>query len=273
MQRILELLMAAQASTRPLAQNDPAEPADRWLFALGAEPVLIIDAVKGTIVEANPAAAVLLNVRRKGLVGTRFLDIFLPSSAQTLEQALVLATTTGATGRLTLSVPGTSATLDVSLSLVRKESAAYWLARLGPTTVAEQEVASSSVVFEALEIATQGFIVTDTGLTIEFANDAFLELTKAGSSDHVIGQSIVQWLELSEAQLKQLRSQMLERQAVTELVTTLRCNQGLALNVLVHAVAVPDGEHACWGFVLRALETSQSMPTVARAANGGSSRH
>jgi PAS domain-containing protein len=265
--------MAAQAASRLPSQSEPAEIADGWLFALGLEPVLIVEAAKGTIIEANPAAAVLLNIRRNALIGTRLLDVFRPSSAATLEQSLQLARSTGRIGPLSLSVPGSSAMLEVSLSMVRKKTATYWLARLGLATPAAHQPASPSAVFDAIEFATDGFLVTDTGLKVEFANPAFIEMTRLDSSDRIIGESIVQWLELSEAQLGQLQSQMLERQAVTELITTLRCDLGSTLSVVVHAVAVPDGEHPCWGFVLRPLHGSQTLPSHARSSNGKTSSH
>jgi PAS domain S-box-containing protein len=105
-------------------------------------------------------------------------------------------------------------------------------------------------VLRAIESASIGFLLTDAGLRIDYANQAFVEMLGLQAPEQVCGTSLGCWLELSAADLARLDQQLLRREAATVLLINLQRSPGGSPCVEVHAVAVPDGSDTRWGFTL-----------------------
>ena len=254
------------AEARPRASRSraptgyPGLPCD-WLFSVAVEPVIIVDAATNRIVQANPAAAQLLQSSHTALVGAPLEGLFDASSAADLMRSLEVARTAGAADSLMLRSAGDGAQLRAKLSLFRSDTEAYVLVHLASGSgggghfdlSAADRGTAKSPVFDAIDGAAVGFLLADSGLRIEYANQAFTELVQLGSPDQALGRSLASWLDLSEGDLGQLRDQMLRRQATSVMTASLRTESNSLLEVEICAVAVPDGPHICWGFTIREL--------------------
>ena len=148
------------------------------------------------------------------------------------------------------------------MSLVRQPPDSYLLIRLEAATARAGRGAPSEV-FDALDESAVGFVVTDAGLRIEYANRAFITMIGLESPEDVRGRSIARWLELSELDVAQLHEQMARHEAVTEIATALVADHESPRDVEVTAVAVPDELHPCWGFSVREAHTAP-VPTHRR---------
>jgi PAS domain-containing protein len=234
--------------------------AEGWLMAMGREPVLLIDAATGTIVDANPAAAQLLKSRLAKLQGASLAGLINPRDVALLEQAGAEARVVGRSGRVTVRRAADAVPLELTYSLVRSEATAFWLVHLSDPAAGMDDARDPSLwpsVLESLETAREGFLVTNLAFHVEYANAAFLEMAELKVPAQVLDTLAVQWLHFSALQLKTLGTQLAERQAVTLLTTALRCNSGLTVPVDVRAVAVPDGDFPCWGFMISPRGTQQ----------------
>jgi PAS domain-containing protein len=221
------------------------------LFIASMEPVLIVDSATETIVEANPAAALAMRTTRGALIGTSFLRAFDQGSRRTLRNRLAISRVTGSTKPINLRTADGAIRLRVTLSLFHSAPDSYLLIRLCTGQVARSGVPSA--VFDAIDRGTDGFLITDGAFRIEYANRAFLELIDLEPRSGVQGEPLRRWLRLSEADFLRLRRQLLLRHAASLLTTQLRADPSRARPVEVCAIAVPDGEHSCWGFGIRAL--------------------
>jgi PAS domain-containing protein len=231
---------------------NPASFASDSLFAAASEPVLIVDSATGDIVEANPAAAQLFGIGRAALVGTPFLLAFEESSAPALQSSLAAARGAGSADPVRVRTVGDGTYVDIKLSLFRANPQTYVLVRL--TAAAPDARASAPfAVFHALDSASVGFLVTNSGFLVEYANRAFVEMVELNSHAEVCGESLARWLKFSAVDMERLRDQMFERRAATLLCTSLRPQINAARGVEVCAVAVPDGPDTCWGFTVREL--------------------
>lgn len=227
--------------------------ADSWLLAMGKEPVLLLDADTGTIVDANPAAAQLLKSRLGGLPGTLLTSLFSPLDIELLDRAGPEAREAGRSAPVAVRRAADAVLLELTYSFVRSDAAEFWLVLMRDPAAASSDARDSSVwpgVLESLEDANEGFLVTNPAFQIEYANSAFLKLVQLDVPAQVIDTPAMQWLHFTVAQLKALGAQLAERQAVTFMTTALRCASGLNLTVDVRAVAVPDGDFPCWGFMV-----------------------
>lgn len=247
---------------------EQAEQSADWLLSVAAEAVLLVDADTGNIIEANPAAAGLLKSRRTFLLGTRLSDAFGAQCTTTIDHSFATACISGTAQPLIVSTRDTTASLRLTLSLVRSRNASHVLVRLAPATADPAPAQRGpSLVENLLSSTSDGFVMTDPGFRVEFANPAFLHLAGLASAASVEGRSLSQWLEFSPEDLEDLKQQLNERQALTSLRMTLRCGRGSGLDVEVHAVAVPDGPNAGWGFIIREAHAQQSHAPIIPAGD------
>jgi PAS domain S-box-containing protein len=225
-----------------------------WLFSMAVEPVIIVEASNGRIVQANPAAAILLGISRDTLIGRPVAEVFDPSSKEAVHRAMDAAGSTEGTEQVICRPAGDAAELSATVSLFRVQNDRYLLVRLA--SVSDDGAGKdqgASPVFDAVDGASVGFLLTDAGFRIEYANQAFVDMVELFPPAEVRGKSLMRWLGLSAADLAGLRDQMLQRQATSVMTSRLLTERNAPFEVEVCAVAVPDGAALCWGFTIREL--------------------
>ena len=237
----------------------PAPPrfATDSMFAASRQPVLIVDSVTEGIVEANPAAARLLGVDRSVLVGMPLSASFDAPSMQALQQALNRARAPmGMAVSIRVRALCSGRPLHLKLSTFLANQRAYVLAHLSagaPSGDSEARESASSEVLRAIDAAPVGFLVTDSGFFVEYANPAFGEMVGQDICDGLRGKSAIRWLKFSALDLERLREQKSRRQAAIHFSVALRSVAKPVRRVEVCAVAVPDGQDPCCGFTIREL--------------------
>ena len=110
-----------------------------------------------------------------------------------------------------------------------------------------------SPVFDAIEAASVGFLLTDDAFYIEYANQAFVDLVELATPAEARGQPLLRWLGLSPKDLLRLRDQELQRQATSVMTAHLLTERQTPRAIEVCAVAVPDEQTLRWGFTIREL--------------------
>jgi PAS domain S-box-containing protein len=232
--------------------GQPGLPCD-WLFSVAVEAVIIVEATTQRIVQANPAAAKLMGTSQAALIGTRFLDALDRSSSEVVARSMEGALATGVGDPVTCKSSGGGAEVRVKASMFRAENQQFLLLNLASMTDDVTPIDSQSPVFDAIDNSSVGFLLTDSGLRIEYANQALVDMVELSPPAEMRGKSLARWLEFSPADLARLREQMLQRQATSVMTAHLRTERGSPLEVEVCAVAVPDGTVTCWGFTVREL--------------------
>jgi nitrogen-specific signal transduction histidine kinase len=236
-----------------VSASDSGELSYDSLFACASEAVLVMDAHTECVVEANPAAALLLRTDRTGLLRLPFSAAFEERSVQDVQRSLIEARATGRGRAIGVGSRHGRALLGLEVSLFRSGPECYLLVRLSSRSTRNHDTGSGlrvSTVLRTIERAAVGFLITDAALRVEYANRAFLQMLKVRSAEQVRGQSLAHWLELSGENLAGLRRQMAQRQAATHLRTTLQRRPHRSACVEVQAVAVHNGRNTRWGFTL-----------------------
>lgn len=243
---------AAAASRLRSPSGESGLPCD-WLFSVASEPVLIVDAVTGHIVQANPAVALLLGASQSELLAAPVVEAFEISSKIAFSESIERARSTSNTDTVAVRAAANGTQVRAKVSSFRAGDDAYLLVRLGPIIDHEALGAPESEVFDAIDGASVGFLVTDAGLRVEYANQAFIQMADLSPSTQILGKSLARWLEFSEHDIARLHHQMAQRQATTAMTARLRTQRMVSREVEVCAVAVPDGQLTCWGFTVREL--------------------
>jgi transcriptional regulator PpsR len=261
------LVDAQQSMERDYWRHRHAETRYRVLFQTTSEPVLIVDTATARVVESNPAADALLARPGKALTGRPFPEGFDEASTQALQSALAAARATGRADDVPLrlaEVPMRLAhdvqarlgdarrELRASIALFRQETASLFLVRFSALDAAASALpAPHAQVLRAVERAPDAFVLTDPDGRIVTANPAFVELTQLPTPEQVLGQSLERWLGRPGVDLNVLLANLRQHRAVRLFGTTMRGEYGAGAEVEINAVAVDNGERACYGFSIR----------------------
>ena len=260
MKRIGSLLRSLRARDRSSTPSVARLSAGQ-LFEAATEGTLIVEAATSRIVEANPAAAEVLGIPYATLAGAVLATVFGESAAIAIAALEADSRASGRSPVVPMTTRDGFRQIGVSMSLARAAKDSFLLVHLAPVEVsgdARARPRAASAMLDLIEEASDGFLVTNLGLKIQYANRAFAELVGVKGPNDLRGKSLTGWVEFSQDTLTCLRTQMLEFEAVTVLQGTLTRGENRGRSAQLNAVAVPDKENQCFGFWVR-----DSSPAVA----------
>jgi transcriptional regulator PpsR len=249
-------LVDAQSSLeRDYARLRYAETRYRLLFQMSSDPVLVIDAESGRIVEVNPATERIFGASHRPEVGQDFMSIFSADARRAVELLLAGVRAAGRGDDVRATLGADARVVDVSASLFRQENAVFFLIRLLAVTAADEAAASAakpkSKLLKLMESAPDGFVVTGQDGRIVTANSAFLEMTQLATEDQARGEPLARWLGRPGVDLEVLLANLRERGPVRLFPSTLRGEYGAQAEVEISAVSVMNGGAPCFGFAIR----------------------
>jgi transcriptional regulator PpsR len=252
-QRLVDTQLSLE---REYARLRTAETRYRLLFQIAAEAVLVVDATSQKIVEANPAAAELLDVPIKRLVGTNLYKSFTAESAQGLDQMLARVRETGRPGEVDLQTRAGDAPMKALASIFRQDGVSMYLIRVTTAAGAIDSDLGRELqsVGQIVGRASDAFVITDPTGRILWTNPAFLDMTQVPTEDQARGQPLDRWLGRSGVDLNVLMANLKEHGTIRLFATTLRSEYGTDLEVEMSATAALDTTTPCLGFLIRGVD-------------------
>ncbi len=258
------LIDAQQAMERDYWRLRHVETRYRMLFQMASEAIIIVDSATARIVEANPAATLLLGETTKRIVGRAFPEGFDAESSQALEALLARARAVGRSEDVPVRLENDPRPFVASASVIQQDNAALILVRIAMLQPDAGLPRAKSMLLRVVESAPDGFVVTDYEGKILTANLAFIQLAQLSSEDQAAGESLERWLGRPGVDLNVLLTNLRQHGAVRLFATTLRGEFGSTAEVEISAVAVPHGEQRCMGFTIR--HVGQRLAAEPRAA-------
>ncbi len=263
------LVDAQQGMEREYARLRRDETRYRTLFQLATEPVLVVDAQQTRVVEANPASAEVLDIPADRLIGRALPRLFVDPDPALSDHLTRIRTATPAAA-VPLVVAGSGRRVRLVASFFRQGTQASYLIRLeradGNGTA---RGAAGSVLTEVVQGLPEAFIVTDPDCRILETNQAFLDLLQWVGGQPITGQSLERWLGRPGVDLGILLNSLKEFGSVRNFTTIITTELGSVEEVEIAAVAVPQAELPCLGFVVRpAGQGTAAAPTGAGSADG-----
>jgi transcriptional regulator PpsR len=251
-QRLVE---AQQSVERDYARLRQAETRYRLLFQVSPEPVLIVDAPGGRVVDMNPAATRIFGKSARRISGRPLVEAFQAESQDAVGTLLAGLRAGGSLEEVRATLAEGGRPVLVSASLMRQEGGVSCLVRLAPLNPAAEALAlpaPKSKLLQVVERVPDAFVVTDGDGRVITANDAFLDLAQLPGEDAAAGQSLDHWLGRPGVEIGVLIGTLRQTGSVRLFATTLRGTQGASAAVEVSAVSVTDaGGRPCFGFAIR----------------------
>ena len=248
------LVNAQQSLEHEYARLREAELRYRLLFRSSAEAVLIVDAARARVAEANPAAGRLLGSDAERIVGRPLTDL-LGQASHGAVQAHLAAVRSGGTPDIVAASLADGTAVHVAAALFREGAAALFLVRLqpadagaGPRAIADD---ARGRLLGVVDRAPDGLVLTDQAGSILAANAAFVDMAQLAGQDGARGRPLDRWLGESALDLEVLISNLRQRGSVRFFATSLRDEHGGVAQVEVSAVCVADAGQSNFGFVIR----------------------
>jgi transcriptional regulator PpsR len=249
-----KLLAAEQAMEQEYSRLRHAETRYRLLMQVASEAILVVDSRGGRVVEANAAAAALMNKPLKRLTGVMFESMFDGADAERISGLMMSLRSTGRADEVSLTLDGRQRQAVLSATIFRQENATFYLMRLQPLTVGSSGIVVSktqSAVVKVIQEMPDGFVVTDFDRRILTANSAFLDSAQLGSEEQARGEQIDRWLGRAGVDVSVLFNSLAENGSVRQFQTVMRGQFGTMEDVEVSGVAAPEASPPCYGFSIR----------------------
>ncbi len=252
------LVNVQQSLERDYNRMREVETRYRLLFQMSAEAVLVFDADKGRVTEANPAASLLMGSDLEEIAGKPLAGVFEPESLPAV-QAYLAAARAGTRepdlqAELSPRAPkGHSRPVLLRASLFRQGGTTLFLLSLsapasaGPAALPDVK----AKLLAAVEGAPDGFVVTDDTGNILTANAAFLEMAQLGHEGVATGEPLDRWIGQTGVDLDVLVSNLRQRGTVRFFSTVMRGEDGSIVQVEISAVAVRNAGQPCFGYAIR----------------------
>jgi transcriptional regulator PpsR len=248
------LVQAQQAMEQDYARLRSAEMRYRLLFREIREGVVIVEAASGRIIEANPAAAQLLEHGGQDLIGRRFPIGLDEHDSETVKVMLATAESTGRADEIRVRGPGGDRDLSLSASLFRQHNTPYFLIRIGSGAGERLDPASLSRAERTNDVINalpDGFVLTDDSARIVAANQAFLDMAQIPTEKQALGEALDRWLGRPGVDVAVIAANLRRHGSIRLYTTQLNGDLGISTTIELSGVVVPEGDLQRFGFVLR----------------------
>ena len=256
------LVETQQSMERDYLRLRHIETRYRVLFDTTTDAVLLVDASSQRILELNQSSQSLLKDPSKRLVGKEVMDAFEPSSREEIQSLLRMTHATGRVEMRKARFLGAAVAGTVSATVFRQESGAQFLIRLLPqeNSVADLQTGSDHMFQAAVELAPDGFLITDRAGLIKSANAEMMSMLGATSTSQLVGKSLEQWFVRGGVDWGVLSTSLKQQTNVKDFATNLMTFSGQSVAVEIAAVTLPEpGAESSYGFFIRDLSRRQPV--------------
>lgn len=247
-QRFLD---AQQELEREYWQRRQADSRYRQLFQVANDAVVVLDAERLDVIEANPAAMRLL-----GLGSERLHSCFEAAGLPVLDELLNNARASGRAAEVRLRAAGSGAPLDLSATPFRSDGRLCLLLRARRSDAAR---ADPQATRDFIVQTPDAVVVTDSAGRVLWANPAFVELCQVASESRLRGIQLAEALGGDLLQWSTVLARVRTRGIVGQSTVSLRPAGSPALLASVSAALLAEGDQEHIGFTLR-LDAATAAP-------------
>ena len=260
------LIAAQQNMERDYTKLRDVETRYRLLFQLSSEAVMILDAARMRVLEANPAARAVFDSDVDDLSGTALAALFTPESLALVEAHLG-AVRAGVRVDDVTARTRNGRDMMVKASFFRQEMDALFLVRIAPMhgqSAMTEVLDARAKLLWAVERAPDGFVVTDADGRVIVGNAAFFDMVQLAHEESGRGRPLDDWMGTSGVDVAVLIANLRQRGAVRFFSSTIRGEEGTTVQVEISAVSIRNGGQPCFGFAIRNV-----APRIAAPNHGG----
>jgi len=251
------LINAQQSMERDYVRLRHAETRYRLMFQVSSEAVMIVDASNNLIVDANPAALLLLDESGPQLLKSGILSHFDAAGSEAVQTLLADVRATGRDNNVQAHLEKGRRECRVAASLFRQENASLFLVRLSSLISAPEDssLRATSLLLKYFDTAPDGLVITQFDGRVVRSNPAFLEMAQLSSAEQVRGEALDRWLGRAGVDFSVALANLRQNGSIKLFATAMRGEYGAVAEVEVSAVSLADGDDKPgFGFAIRNVE-------------------
>jgi transcriptional regulator PpsR len=224
----------------------------RVIMEASRDALVLVDVTSGRIIDLNAAAGQVLGADADTLTGSAFTQEFDGRRRGEFIEGLVLAAGDEASGPVPVKTRRGKIDVVIFPVLFRAAGDKSLLCRIETTQSAETVAAElSNTLVQLFREGPDAVVITDALGTIRSVNDAFLNLTEAGSASDVKGKSLSEFLSRGSVDLKVLTDNATRAGKMRIYATRLEGAFGSQLSVELSATHLRASGVSGFAFVIR----------------------
>jgi transcriptional regulator PpsR len=264
-QRLVE---AQRTTEQEFLRLRSAETRFRILFQMASEAVLIADANTLKTIDANPAAAALLETTSGKLVARPLVEIFDGETRTAIEPQISAIRSIGRIEALSVRLANRRECW-LSAALIRQDDSAQLIVRLSPFAEATGTglPLSKLHMLRAMDSMPDAILLVDQNRCLLDANQAFLEMAQIASLSQAKGESIDRWLGRSGVDLNVLFANLREHGTMRNFATVLRSDFSYIEDVEISGVCMPGNDSPTHALLVRTMVRQSRGAQIATSDN------
>ncbi len=246
------LLKTQQSMERDYLHLRQTETRYRLLFDTIGYPVLIVDAQRHSIQQANRACYDVLAAPAATLEGKSILSIVDPEYRNELLAYIGAASVNNATPPMPLRLFGRKDHVTIIASAFRQSGKQYWLVHIDDGQHAVPSKQSDQYILDVVEKMPDAFVLADEKQMILVANRAFADLVQVGAVEQLLGAPLSRFIGRPDVDLSLLKKQLKDHQNVRNFSSIVNDVNGGEEPVEISAILV-EREQPLFGYSVRSI--------------------
>ena len=242
----------------------------RVLFDTAIEPIVVVDAGTGRIIDANMAARQRFEKDGRRLSGAALGALFDPMSQSVIDALVAAARTSGESETADLVVAGTEQRVPVAARFYRQHGSSRFILRFsGDENVSPQPI-EIDLISRLSSSSPDGIAVIGPDRKIQDVNESFLDLTEIASRHQIVGRPLDEILGRRGVELTILMRAIDTDGFVRNFSTHLHSRYGGVVEVEVSGSTFTKGDQRFYGFSIRQGTRTPQRPAPSepfRSAN------
>ncbi len=227
-----------------------AEARYRLLFQVATDAVLMVDAERRVILEANPAAIDMFECPLDQMLTRELPPFFLFPYRQALNDLMATVCESGQPAEIRARLAGRTSVASVAVTPLRTDDQQRLLVRVRLVDLPGAAGDLSATISRLVDSSSDGVLVSDPAGHILLANPAFLRLVRLKTELDVKGRRLTDWVGISDGDfvhlLQQVRREGLAQRMSSHLVTA----DARMFPVEITAALLTEGDQECIGFTI-----------------------
>jgi transcriptional regulator PpsR len=224
----------------------------RLLFQVATDAVMVVDTVSLEILEANQAAAQLLDMDVTQLVGRPASFGFERHSRVAVDALLTAARSSTQPSEIRARLLGRVSATSVAVTPFRADDAMRLMVRLRTMDLPGSSSDLSTTLARLVDSASDGVLITDTNGCIMMANPAFLKLVNKTTEAEVKTRPLMDWVSVSDDQFADLLHEVRHLGIARRVSSKLMASDATCSEIEMTAALLTEGDQECIGFTLHA---------------------
>ncbi|WP_167591726.1 transcriptional regulator PpsR [Jiella endophytica] len=266
-QNLIETQLALETDYARLRNT---ETQYRVLFDTALEPIVLVDASNGRIIDANLAARQRFEKDGRRLAGAPVNALFGTASQSEADALIAAARSSGESETASLLPSGGERKVPVAVRFYRQHGSSRIILRFAGDEEPLKNTIETDLVARLTSTLPDGLAVVGPDRLIQDVNESFLDLSEIASRNQIVGRPLDEILGRRGVELGVLMKAIDTDGFVRNFSTHLNTRYGGVVEVEVSGSAITRGDKRFYGFSIREGARTPPRPAASepfRSAN------